>query len=419
MSASSRLRNVWQKLSSTPMRYPFAFGVGISTAKTSFSDLLVQKVVEKRERIDWKRNAAFATFGFFYLGGVQYALYVPIFGRMFPNAASFAAKPLRKKLKDAKGMFALISQVLIDQCFHHPFFYFPAFYATKEIVISDKPNFTNALAQYRENMMEDLQALWKIWIPATLFNFAFMPMWARIPCVAATSLLWTCILSAMRGGDVIHSEDMAGGSVRGASFTLMKEGLGELFASPVDLDPNMCHICVSAAGPDRVGWVSTVARAVADKGGNVSHSKMVRLGNDFIILMHVSVPPEKLSELNASLNKDEKLQPLNIRTSSLRRRDTNKYEKASMGLRVHCVGEDRPGMLAAIADRVSKENLLIENITTKIVIGSSGRRDFVIDCDCTSSRKLEKSDLDVLFEDFSILKEDMKFDVLDIRVQVY
>ena len=83
--------------------------------------------------LDWKRNAAFATFGFLYLGGVQYTIYVPIFGRMFPNAAKFAAKPLKKKLKDTKGMFQVIAQTFLDQCVHHPLMYFPAFYCTKEV----------------------------------------------------------------------------------------------------------------------------------------------------------------------------------------------------------------------------------------------------------------------------------------------
>jgi hypothetical protein len=127
MSLLSQLKRI-------PIKYPFAFGMGISTFKTSFSDLLVQSVIEKKEQIDWKRNLAFASFGCFYLGGVQYALYVPIFGRMFPNAASFAAKGLKAKLKDAKGQFALGAQVFLDQCVHHPLMYFPVFYMTKVCV---------------------------------------------------------------------------------------------------------------------------------------------------------------------------------------------------------------------------------------------------------------------------------------------
>ena len=39
------------------------------------------------------------------LGGVQYMIYVPFFSRLFPGAAAFAAKSLRDKMKDAKGVF--------------------------------------------------------------------------------------------------------------------------------------------------------------------------------------------------------------------------------------------------------------------------------------------------------------------------
>ena len=99
-----------------------AFGVGISTVKTSASDLLVQVAVEKKDlkSVDWSRNAAFATFGCIYLGGVQYAIYVPLFSRLFPNAARFAAKPLREKLKDGKGLLALFGQVFLDQVSERP-----------------------------------------------------------------------------------------------------------------------------------------------------------------------------------------------------------------------------------------------------------------------------------------------------------
>lgn len=201
---------MWKNLAKIPIKHPLAFGVGISTFKTSASDLLVQVVVEQKKanEIDWKRNAAFATFGCFYLGGVQYMIYVPLFGRLFPNAAKFAAKPIREKVRDAKGMAALCGQVFLDQFVHHPLLYFPVFYATREIVMSEKPDLMRCLRIYRDNMSEDLAALWKIWVPSTFVNFAFMPMWARIPWVAGTSLLWTGILSAMRGGGMFHVMDI-------------------------------------------------------------------------------------------------------------------------------------------------------------------------------------------------------------------
>lgn len=184
-------------------------------------------------------------------------------------------------------------------------------------------------------------ALWKVWVPATIVNFSFMPMHARIPFVAGVSLVWTCILSAMRGGDVGHSEDMIGNAVTGATLKIFEEGLGEYFTCPVELDRDLNHIVVTASGPDKVGWVSALSKAVASEGGNVTFSKMVRLGQEFIILMHVSVPPEQTRTLVKALNKNAELKPLNIRTSTVSRRPTGKYDKPVVGMQVHCVGEDK------------------------------------------------------------------------------
>lgn len=119
--------------------------------------------------------------------------------------------------------------------------------------MSDKPDLKQSMTTYKENMKEDLAALWKVWVPSTVINFAFMPMWARIPWVAGTSLIWTCILSALRGGDVAHKQDIEAPFPTGSTLKLVEEGLDELaiFASPVDLDRSLAHICISGSGPDR------------------------------------------------------------------------------------------------------------------------------------------------------------------------
>ena len=230
----------------------------------------------------------------------------------------------------------------MDQCVHHPFFYFPAFYCTKEIVTSNgNPDFKKCLTNYWNNITEDLAALWKVWVPATIVNFAFMPMYARIPFVAGISLVWTMILSAMRGGDIAHGDDMMGNAVTGATLKIFEEGLGEYFTCPVELDRDMNHIVVTASGPDKVGWVCLLSRVVANEGGNVTFSKMVRLGQEFIILMHVAVKPEQQRTLVKSLNSNKDLRPLNIRISSITRRTTGKYDKPVVGMQLHCVGEDK------------------------------------------------------------------------------
>lgn len=168
-----------------------------------------------------------------------------------------------------------------------------------------------------------------------------MPMYARIPFVACVSLLWTCILSAMRGGDIAHGEEIAGGAVTGATLTMMEEGLDVLFTSPIELDRHKSHVMITASGRDKPGWVALLSRAVSDAGGNVTHSRMVRLGSEFIILMHVSVDPSEHRSLLKQVQRDPHLRPLNIRCNTISRRKTGTYQEAVMGVRVRCVGADK------------------------------------------------------------------------------
>lgn len=420
VTATSTAYRFWSRTRSVPAKYPLAFGVVLSGFKTSFSDLLVQKVVERKEKIDWRRNAAFATFGFVYLGGIQYALYVPIFGRLFPNAAKFAAKPLREKAKDLPGIFNLGLQTFLDQCVHHPLLYFPAFYVTKELVMGGKnddgkPDISRVLIDYRNNMMEDLNALWKIWVPATLFNFAFMPMHLRIPFTAGISLLWTCVLSAMRGGDVVHGGDMVGGGVTQATYQIFMEGLDTFNTTPVEMDRNLYHVSISAAGKDRPGMVAQLASHVASHGGNVTHSKMVRLGEEFIIQMHVAVSKEESNSFSNSL-KSSKLEELNIQATRLNRRKTSHKTRAVLGMKIHCVGNDRPGILADVTNRIAKKGMSLEDVSTSIRLSSTGQREFVIDVLASSPNIKDKENLDQYVADITSMEEDLQLTHIDIRI---
>ena len=68
---------MWRNLAPILMKHSIAFGLCISTFKTSTCDLVVQVAIEKKDGIDWKRNAFLGAFGFLYLDGAQYALYIP------------------------------------------------------------------------------------------------------------------------------------------------------------------------------------------------------------------------------------------------------------------------------------------------------------------------------------------------------
>ncbi|GAX83203.1 hypothetical protein CEUSTIGMA_g10629.t1 [Chlamydomonas eustigma] len=347
--------------------YPFTFGMVYSGLKTCGCDLLVQKVIEKREEIDWRRNSAFAAFGLFYLGGVQYAIYVPIFGRLFPNAASFAAKPVVEKLKDAPGIRSLFSQLFLDQCVHHPLLYFPLFYIIKDVVTNDAPDPIKAVNRFIKNSREDMIALWKIWVPSTFLNFAFMPMHLRIPWVATTSLAWTCILSAMRGGSdkVPNVDEIIGPHPDSSSMELMLRSV----LPPPQLDPERAHVLITMHGPDRPGMVAAASRSVFECGGNLTTGKMIKLGGEFAVMMHVDCPPEKVGEMRESLHARQgegALAGCDIQTRQVLSLTDEKQVPASMyTAHVRLTGPDQPGLLMKLTEMLASHGLNIDHIQTE------------------------------------------------------
>ncbi|GAB4824103.1 hypothetical protein N2152v2_011149 [Parachlorella kessleri] len=170
----------------TAQAHPFTTGVITTGLKTSAADFFAQKVIEGRKEIDWTRHAVFVTFGFAYLGGFQYYLYNVKFtqwcGAITQTFGHRATAPIK---------------TAIDQFIHHPLLYFPTFFAMKAVV-SGKP-LSTAADKYRAEIWDSLKALWSVWVPAQLVNFAFVPRHLRVPYVAAVSFGWTVILSVMQG----------------------------------------------------------------------------------------------------------------------------------------------------------------------------------------------------------------------------
>ena len=62
-------------------------------------------------------------------------------------------------------------------------------------------------------------------------------------------------------------------------------------------------LVMTIIGPDRTGLVESVARAVADHGGNWLESRMCRLGGEFAGILRVEIPADKKSALLAALQK--------------------------------------------------------------------------------------------------------------------
>lgn len=245
----------------TAQSHPFTVGVVTTGLKTSAADVFAQKVVEKREDFDWTRHAAFCAFGFAYLGGFQYWLYNVKFTqwcgtltRMFGHRATAPIK------------------TFIDQAIHHPFIYFPSFFAIKAGV-SGQP-LSAAAEKYRSEIWDSLKALWMVWVPAQFVNFAFVPRHLRIPYVAAVSFGWTVILSVMQGkfDDAIAAQKkmaVATGNATAMQAAVAAEAVAAASAAPAAKAPSLLPPAAAAAAAAHQPQAAAAAPAVV---GGVSQS---------------------------------------------------------------------------------------------------------------------------------------------------
>jgi len=219
-------------------RHPFITGVGLAGFKSAACDAGVQKLVEKREQLDLRRVTVFGSFGLIFAGAWQYLLFVKIMPRIVPGATAFIEKPLRAKLQDWPGMRGVLIQNFIENGINNPILFFPIFYSLKEFI--EGGNVKEGLAKYKLHYKEDVIAIWKLWIPAQLFNFAFSPMWLRVPFVAFVSAFWTSYISITRGApesvsreeDELHTAASANASV--LKFNSSDEGSGERLVGGIE-----------------------------------------------------------------------------------------------------------------------------------------------------------------------------------------
>jgi len=245
---------------------------------------------------------------------------------------------------------------------HHPLMYFPVFYMIKDFVTSDAPNPVRAVKEYSGNVREDLVALWKVWIPSTFLNFAFMPMWARIPWVASTSLIWTCILSAMRGGSDVPAVESFG-HVDGQTLELFTRAL---IGPAPRLTPDQSHLLVNIVGPDRPGVVREVAAKLYETGGSITHSKMLSLGSDFAIVMHVACLPADVDKVRAGLTEPSiTAHGVEVTARTVLPLSPDQKKVPAFAYLITLTGVDRPGLVYRLTDLLASRGLNIEHLQTE------------------------------------------------------
>ena len=259
---------------------------------------------------------------------------------------------------------------------------------------------------------EDCIALWKLWVPTTLFSFIFLPLHLRIPWSATTSLVWTIVLSSMRGKD---SEPLSPGegvaaSSGSAMLLLFEQSFEDTHIDPVDADPRLVHSTITVSGPDKKHLIARVSSAIMSHGGNVTVTKMNRLGSQILLVMNVSysrdVNARGLQEaVKSEVDIDSSGRDMSVSFNSLKHRPTLiRRSQFVTGIKLETSGEDTPGVVADFANLLSTLNCNIERLDSYLKM-RNGKPIFYLHVEAGADREFTPEDILSIREETKILKD--------------
>jgi len=162
-------------------------------------------------------------------------------------------------------------------------------------------------------------------------------------------------------------------------------------------------LVLTVISPDRTGLVESVARTVAEHGGNWLESRMCRLGGEFAGILRVEIPAEKKAALLDALQK--------LQTNGLQivvRADGAVAAATGRQTKLEIVGSDRPGIVRDITSALARAGVNVEEFSSEVVSApmsgetlfkASIRLQLPARCDVAALKKdLEKIAADLLVD---------------------
>lgn len=122
-------------------------------------------------------------------------------------------------------------------------------------------------------------------------------------------------------------------------------------------------LVMTVIGTDRTGLVESVARLVAEHGGNWLESRMCRLGGEFAGLLRIHVPAEKQAALAQALHA---LQAQGL-TVVVHPDATPPAAEARKLTTLELVGHDRPGIVRQITRALADQGVNVEEFSSECV----------------------------------------------------
>ena len=122
-------------------------------------------------------------------------------------------------------------------------------------------------------------------------------------------------------------------------------------------------LVMTIIGPDRTGLVESVARVVAEHGGNWLESRMCRLGGEFAGILRIELPAEKRRALIDAL---QTLQGRGL-TVVVRPGEAPAATTPGRQARFEIIGHDRPGIVRQIASALAGAGVNVEEFSSECV----------------------------------------------------
>lgn len=170
-------------------KHPILFASFFACIKNSVADYSIQKT-QNEGPFNIKRTLAFSLFGFIHVGAGQYIILNKIIPRIIPSL---------NKIPTPSN--AVLKGITLDQFVHVPFIYFPLFYTFKEFgesTISNPPERSNIIKNYKKNLKNDMIISGSIFMPIQFLNYKFISTHLRVPLLSSCGFLYVMLLSYLR-----------------------------------------------------------------------------------------------------------------------------------------------------------------------------------------------------------------------------
>jgi glycine cleavage system regulatory protein len=120
-------------------------------------------------------------------------------------------------------------------------------------------------------------------------------------------------------------------------------------------------LVMTIIGRDRTGLLESLARLVAENGGNWLESRMCRLGGEFAGILRIHVPKDREQALVKALRALES----HGLTAIIRPDETVPLAEPTRSASLSLIGQDRPGIIYKISAALARQKINVEELETE------------------------------------------------------